>query len=99
MVSATCRYSLACRPLLYSKCPSRRPPVLRSSSTTSSWVGTRCISVVVLVSAFAAQNLGYGAKNNFPIERERPRIDVLHVQFHPGLKVHRVAPADRPQAS
>src|ERR1700722_840719 len=44
MVSATCRYSLACRPLVYSKCPSRRPPVRRSRATTSSWVGTSCIN-------------------------------------------------------
>src|SRR5579875_52906 len=43
MVNATCRYSLACSPLTYWKCPSRSPPVRRSRSTTSSCVGTRCI--------------------------------------------------------
>src|ERR1017187_10400428 len=114
MVSATCRYSSACRPLLYSKCPSRRPPVRRSSATTSSWVGTRCISVFTfyscafafirgqisscLVSASAAQHLRNGAEDNLPIERQRPTVDVLHIQFHPRLKIHGIAPAHGPQA-
>src|SRR5277367_6720833 len=43
MASWTCTYSVACRPLVYSKCPSRMAPVRRSKPTTSSCVGTKCI--------------------------------------------------------
>src|SRR5579862_929426 len=57
MVRATCRYSLACRPLVYSKCPSRSPPVRRSNSTTSSCVGTRCIGFASSLTETPAGNL------------------------------------------
>src|SRR5579864_554697 len=99
MVSATCRYSVMCWPPGYSKCPSRSPPVCRRSATTSCCVGTssieRCLN---LVRAPANQDRGNGPQNNFPVQRERPVVDVLHVEFHPGLEVDFVAPADGPQA-
>src|SRR6185295_8417057 len=98
MVSATCRYSSACRPLVYSKCPSRKPPVLRSSATTSSWVGTSCIEFGLRSVRAAAQHLGNGPQKNLPIERQRPVVNVLHVELHPCLKIDVVPAAHCPQA-
>src|ERR1019366_8886780 len=94
MVSATCKYSSVCRPLGYSKCPLRRPPVWRSNSTTSAWVGTRCMSV----RSSAAQHLRNGPQHDLPVESQRPRVDILHVHSHPGVKVDLIAAADHPQA-
>src|SRR6185369_5272886 len=97
MVNATCKYSLVCKPLGYSKCPLRRPPVLRNSSITSSCVGTRCI-LISLVGSAAAQHLRDGPQHDLPIESQGPSIDILHVHSHPGLEVHLIAAADDPQA-
>src|SRR5512140_1927653 len=87
-----------CWPPGYSKWPSRRPPVRRSSATTSSCVGTSSISIVDLVRAPPAEYGGNRSQNDFPVQSERPVVDVFHIEFHPGLEVDLVAPADGPQA-
>src|ERR1700739_1710687 len=46
----------------------------------------------------AADHLRNGAQQDLPIERERPVVDVFHVEPHPGLEIHRVAAGDGPQA-
>src|SRR6185369_3265881 len=88
-----------CWPPGYSKWPLRSPPVRRKSATTSSWVGRSSINIVDLVRAPAAQNGRDRAQNDFPVQTERPVVDVLHIELHPGLEVDLIAPADRPQAS
>src|SRR5580698_6114078 len=98
MARGTCRYSLECKPLVYSKWPSRSAPVSRSTRTTSSCVGNRCMfrSSVFLVRPVTDKYPGNGAQDDFPIERQRPIINVLHIQAHPRLEVQIVAAADRP---
>src|SRR5579872_312464 len=98
MASGTCRYSLECRPLEYSKWPSRRAPVSRSTDTTSSWLGIKCMSNPSSIGAAPGQYTGNGAHQNLPIERQRPIINVLHVHLHPRFEVDVVAAGDRPQA-
>src|SRR5882757_486548 len=99
MVSATCRYSVLCWPPGYSKWPSRKPPVRRRRATTSSCVGTSSISFFVnLVRAPAAEDGRNRSQNYFPIQAERPVVVILHVEFHPGLEVHRIASVDGPEA-
>src|SRR5437879_12232133 len=95
MASATCKYSFECRPFGYSKCPLRSAPVWRSTSSTSSCVGTRCIR---LMGSFAQQNVRYRSQDDFPVECEGPVVDVLHVHFHPGFEVQMIAPGDGPEA-
>src|ERR1017187_8868476 len=124
MASGTCRYSLECSPLGYSKWPLRKAPVSRRTRTTSSCVGNRCMlpsrlptsdfclltsdfcllsSVFCLLSsAFSVRpvpgkDAGNGAQNDFPIQRQRPVIDVLHIHAHPGLEVQIIAAGHRPQ--
>src|SRR5581483_7591076 len=97
--SGTCRYSLECRPPEYSKWPSRRAPVSRSTDTTSSWVGIRCMSNPWSVGSPAGQHTRNGAHQNLPIESQRPIINVLHIHLHPGFEIELVAPGDCPQAS
>ena len=41
------------------------------------------------MSASAAQNMRERLQQDLPIERQRPLIDVLHVQLHPSLKNQR----------
>src|SRR5581483_1101196 len=96
--SGTCRYSLECRPLVYSKWPSRRAPVSRSTDTTSSWVGINCMSNPFSVGAAPRQYARNRAHQDLPIERQRPIINVLHIHLHPGLEIDVVAPRHRPEA-
>ena len=39
-----------------------------------------------------------GAQQDFPIERQRPVVNVLHIHFHPSLEIDVVAAGDGPQA-
>src|SRR5579884_3606749 len=98
MASGTCRYSFECRPPEYSKWPSRRAPVSRSTDTTSSWVGIKCMSNPWSVGAPPGQDARNRAHQDFPIESQRPIINVLHIHLHPGLKIEMVAAGDRPEA-
>src|ERR1700733_7257114 len=98
MVSATCKYSVMCWPPRFSKWPSRSPPVRRRSATMSSCVGTSSMDIFDLVRAPAAQHGGNRSQNDFPVQPERPIVDVLHIEFHPGLEIDLIAPADPPQA-
>src|SRR5260370_15863066 len=95
MASGTCRYSFECRPFGYSKWPSRSAPVSRSTRTTSSPVGNRCMFSVC---SFAGENARNSQQQNFPIEAKRPGIDILHVHFHPLFEIHIVAAGQRPEA-
>src|ERR1035438_10549073 len=67
-------------------------------ATTSSCVGVMCMGVLILVGSVASQDARDGSQKNLPIQSERPIINVLHIEFHPGFKVHVVAAADGPQA-
>ena len=40
-----------------------------------------------------------GQQKDLPIQAQGPRIDVLHVHPHPGLKIELVPACERPQAS
>src|SRR5437870_65633 len=95
MATGTCRYSFECSPFGYSKWPSRRAPVSRSSATVSSCVGIRCISS--LIGPPSGENSRNRAQQDFPVQSKRPVIDVLHVHLHPGFEVDIVAAGDRPQ--
>src|SRR5689334_9047178 len=96
MASGTCRYSFECNPLGYSKCPSRSAPVSRSTRTTSSWVGVRCIGGGS-VGSLSRKHARDGQQQYLPIERERPVVDVLHIHFHPRIEIQIVASGHGPQ--
>src|SRR4026208_1459778 len=96
MASGTCRYSFECAPFGYSKCPSRSAPVSRSTRTTSSEVGIRCIALSMR--SCAGKNFGKRQQQNLPVEDQRPVVDILHVQFHPCFEVYAVPARERPQA-
>src|SRR5262249_31595446 len=83
----------------YSKWPMRNAPVSRSTSTTSSWVGMRCImSSPSSMSAAAGEHPRNGSQQDLPVERERPVVDVLHVHLHPGIEVELVAAGYGPES-
>src|ERR1035441_433998 len=104
MASGTCRYSLECSPLGYSKWPTRNAPVSRSTVTTSSCVGMMCIRLPLSaqvrarpkasIRPVAGEHAGDGTQQNLPVQRQGPVIDVLHVELHPSLEIHVVAPRD-----
>src|SRR4051794_597471 len=49
--------------------------------------------------SFAEQNLWDRAKDDLPVECQRPGVNILHIQLHPGLEIDVVTALDRPQAS
>ena len=51
-----------------------------------------------LIGSVPREHVGNGAQQDSAIECERPVVDVLHVQLHPGFEIERVAAADGPQA-
>src|SRR5579862_6220205 len=51
-----------------------------------------------LMRTAATQHLRNRSQNNLPVQRQRPAVDVLHVEPHPGFEVDGIAAAHRPQA-
>src|SRR5438876_4761917 len=50
------------------------------------------------ISAFTRQYARDGEEENLPVERQRPVVDVLHIQFHPGVEIEIVAAGYGPEA-